>query len=129
MTYISKTGEVLYHEKTGFPQDIISLLEKAASQQFTMKLEFTKHALERAATYGCTKQLPAQINWADIHIFEIGIVDGVLDKVVARLNFDNKNDVVFVLSAGNRKVRTLWLNRKTDQHKTLDLSKYAIPAN
>ncbi len=127
MTYVPPAKETRYHVEKGFPKDVVTLLAKAASKKFIMQLEYSKHARDRARKYGCMTQLPTHINWADCEVFEVGIVGGVLDKVVARTEFDRDNDIILILNAANRKVRTLWLNRKDDQHDSLDLSVYATP--
>ena len=51
---------------------------------------------------------------------------GRVAKVVVRAELDDVNDVVLVLIPGPRewRVKTVWLNNRTDSHKTLDRSRY-----
>lgn len=57
---------------------------------------------------------------------EVSDVTGNWTKIVCRARFDADTDVIFALIPGRVwKVKTVWLNRKDDNHKTLDRSRYA----
>lgn len=53
---------------------------------------------------------------------------GPVTKILVRGQYDERNDIVMALVPqvdGTYFVKTVWLNRTTDTHKTLDRSKYA----
>ncbi len=60
-------------------------------------------------------------------IFELEVINGIPYKIAARKGFDKDNDLVIVLNRGDKRVVTLWLNRKDDSHSTLDKRAYARP--
>lgn len=121
-------NEKRYHVTKGFPQDIINILEKASSKKYMMTLEYTQHALKQAVIYGCVENLPKKISWKDCYVFEVAVVNDLLDKVVLRTSYDKNNDIILIINAANPRVRTLWINKKNDRrNEKIDLQKYDIP--
>lgn len=65
----------------------------------------------------------------DYYLYEVettfykGVVNVI--KGVVRTSYDDTYDISIVF--GVNKVRTAWINRKDDTHKTLDTSKYYRP--
>lgn len=55
---------------------------------------------------------------------EMNTARTVVLKQVWRQRLDYQRDLVLVIVAGGL-VKTVWINKKSDKHKTLDLSKYA----
>lgn len=92
-----------------------------------VELSYSKHAL-RAANDDRYGQIPLTpvLNLAHCQTIEVGTEGRRVRKVVVRTELDDDNDVVFVLIPGPAKwfVKTVWINRKTDSHKTLDRSRY-----
>ena len=56
------------------------------------------------------------------YIFETAYKKEKLTKVVFRTSFNDYDDISIVLSNGI--IVTAWLNRKTDNHETLNLNNY-----
>lgn len=112
----------LWHKDIRIPAEAYQQIK---AQPVDVVLSYTFHALEASQTdrYGKI-ELPATINWSDAEVVEIEVVAGKVFKVVARLHHDSKNDLVIVVLLNGYKVKTVWLNRKNDKHRTLDISKY-----
>lgn len=90
----------------------------------------TRHALERAVQKNIDLHRAgvAQLD-ASWQVFEVE-ADAALrrvTKVVARRPLGDGRDVVAVFALDSRAVVTLWPNRSTDRHATLDRSLYARP--
>ena len=88
-------------------------------------LNYTYHALDAARNdrYG-TIELPETINFGLVQLIELEVVDGKPFKAVIRQHHDSRNDLVIVVLLNGYRVKTVWLNRKNDRHRTLDRSKY-----
>lgn len=108
----------LYHKETGLP------LNKVSFQMGTVPLRYTRHAEEAARTdrYGFIK-LPKFVNTDRAEVVEVEVTYGKIDKVVYRANYSEEADIILVIGRGGV-VRTVWLNLKSDKHKTLDKSRY-----
>ena len=48
-----------------------------------------------------------------------------ITKVVYRQHYDSKHDLCLVINFTISRVITVWLNEKSDHHRTLDRSRYA----
>ena len=71
--------------------------------------------------------LPHSIPLSDFATVEVETKGRKVLKVVVRGSFDDCDDIVYVLipRGGNPWfVKTVWLNSKTDTHKTLDRQRY-----
>lgn len=54
--------------------------------------------------------------------FEVETNNGLVDKCVVRCEYDDNFDISIVFIKD--KIKTAWLNRKDDNHKTLNKEKY-----
>lgn len=119
----------LYHRQIGFPKNWIDLLPRNFSP-FDVKLKYGSHAREEAFSdrYGSI-QLPQSLSFKEggVKLFELEIKDGVVVKMGVRMHHDELNDIIVIFQPQDGFVRTVWLNRKDDSHKTLDASKYRKP--
>lgn len=110
--------ELLYHHTLGFPKHI-------ELPTFGYCLQYGTHAREEALQDRFGEiTLP---NFAELYraqIVEIGVVNNKLNKIVARQPHCENFDIVIVFLPHNGFVKTVWLNHKNDNHKTLDKSKY-----
>jgi hypothetical protein len=92
-----------------------------------VKLAWSNHALRarRDDRYGDIPQIPL-LNLGECRAVEVGMEGQRVAKIVVRAELDDDNDVVFVLIPRNPAylVKTVWINRRDDKHKTLDRSKY-----
>lgn len=72
--------------------------------------------------------IPATVEVNSNNIIEAEIFDGVVEKLVIRNYLTDLLDLVLVICKNNHKgvvLKTLWINKNDDTHKTLDKSKYA----
>lgn len=110
----------LYHSDIRLPARF-SLPNRAVA------LVWTNHAKRARLTdrYGVIEQFSI-LNLGLCQTIEVGMEAGRVRKVVVRTKYDDINDIVVVLIPGPSKwtVKTVWLNRSNDLHKTLDHSRY-----
>lgn len=57
-------------------------------------------------------------------IFEVEVVNHKVTKCVARAYYDDESDISIVIRPG--KICSVWKNKRTDMHFTLDTTKYEI---
>lgn len=55
--------------------------------------------------------------------FEIGVEDEEVIKYAVRVHLNDEDDMTVVIDKNNN-IRTAWLNRRDDVHRTLDTTKY-----
>jgi hypothetical protein len=118
-------SETLYHMELGFPTGF----RKPGGR---VPLEYSRHALEATLDdrYG---EIPVMkgINLDSLELFEMGVENGKVSKLAYRGHLDDKRDmcIVVIPKGPGQKwfVKTVWINLRSDQHKTLDESKYARP--
>ena len=86
---------------------------------------YTKHARESALTdkYGLII-LPKTYNIAKSDIIELEIKNNDINKLVIRIGYNDKYDLILVISFYTGMIKTVWLNKKDDNHYTLDKNKY-----
>jgi hypothetical protein len=118
------TGEVLYHKDVGFPDDIN--LPRGFNP--VMNLSYGSHARMEAMKdkYGEAK-LPHRIDVRKGETIEIGVTGKTVTKMVIRFSYDGTRDLIMVIIPASSFVKTVWFNLKSDQHRSLDKSKYADP--
>lgn len=86
-----------------------------------MELRYGRHALDRAAEKGIV--LPLKISLTLKSVVEIDLTEQE-PKYTIRVPYNHLNDAVFVVFKSGF-CKTVWLNRKTDRHGTLDKSRYS----
>ena len=86
---------------------------------------YSQHAKESALNdkYGIII-LPKSYNIAKSDIIELEINNNDISKLVLRTDYNDKFDLILVISFTTGLVKTLWLNRKCDLHDTLNKDKY-----
>lgn len=89
----------------------------------------SEYARNRAYEKGISIDEKTLSRWLENDIIEYKTVyykflNKLEERVVIRSNYDNKYDVVIVLNVKCHKIVTMWKNKRTDVHKTLNLSKY-----
>jgi len=112
---------MLYHKQIGLPVTV-----NKALGHYVCK--FTMHSLQACLNdrYGKVKP-PLEIDITAQNVVECEILGQSVAKVVIRQSYNETKDISLALIPdGNRAiVKTLWLNDKTDNHLTLDESKYS----
>lgn len=109
----------LYHKDIGFP--------KKMKFKEVFGLIPSQHALNEQASDRYGKFEMPDAFTADWMVIEIEVVNGALDKVVARKPIDDKRDIVMVFKPLAKLIKTVWINESNDLHKTLDKSAYSTP--
>ena len=110
----------LYHYKLGFP-DVVLPTDP-------LQLVYGNHARHAASgdRYGTIK-LPESVHIHTCQIIEMEVYYPRVVKLLLRLPYDEINDLCIVVLLKGNFVKTVWLNRKTDWHQTLDKGKYQLP--
>jgi len=111
---------MIYHRDLDFPQDL------DLKEGYIISPKYSRHSLMAAKEdkLGIIKP-PETITFSRRHIVEISTLDNIIvDKIVVRLNYDKKLDLVLVILLKNNICKTCWLNLKSDSHTTLKKEKY-----
>lgn len=117
----------LYHSEVFLP----TTAKSEAAKLVYSRLEWSQHA-KLELCYDEAGPLPAHVvpkcffgvAW---ELIELETTNGNPTKYVFRRNVINDRDLIIVLrpiDSSSALVVTCWTNRKTDNHKTLDRSKY-----
>ena len=112
----------LFHSDVYIPSRLLALCP-------TGKVEVTYgfHAQRSAKTdrYG-EILLPASLFLSRESVIEIETENGRIVKVLYRLPYSKKYNLCVAFIPGQNFVKTVWLNSTTDNHQTLDISKYSV---
>lgn len=113
--------ETLYHSSIRLPAGFIAPTGK-------VELRWTSHAKSECMKdrYAVIPQFKA-LTLKRFTVIEVGMLGGTVSKIVFRGRLDDTNDVVIVLIPNGSApwtVKTTWINKRSDSHKTLDASKY-----
>jgi len=110
----------LYHTNKGIPE---AILRKLPTQKF--QVCYSYHAQEARLTdrYGEAPEMKV-IDPQACKVIEVETIEGRIEKVVYRTSATNDLDICLAVLINKALVKTVWMNRKNDTHKTLDLSKY-----
>lgn len=108
----------LYHTDIFIPTDL--KLPKG-----TIFLNYSRHAKRAAISdrYGHIP-LPDAINLSDYKVIEVEVIEDEVTKVLYRGQLDEERDLCIVLIPSSSFVKTVWVNLRSDTHRTLDTSKY-----
>lgn len=115
----------LYHIDLGFPAG--SNLPVGGYE-----IHYTRHALTEAHNdkYG-QFVLPEFVVLDGSETFELEVVGGSSVKAVVRVRYDERMDLCLVLvpgsAPGHAVCKTVWLNERTDTHKTIKYGRYTRP--
>lgn len=112
---------MLYHTDLGFP-DSLELREG-----YYIEPKYSAHALKAAKEdrYGIIN-LPKTIEFSKKAIIEVETKDNVeADKIVVRIPYSGEDDLCLVILLDSKVVKTVWLNKRSDKHNTLDKNKYS----
>lgn len=108
---------MLYHTEIGLPN--VSLPEGL------IRLEYSRHAMEAATNdrYG-EIYLSSLLDTKEAKVIEISVENGIIEKILYRTRYNDSHDLCLVVIPGVNRVKTVWLNKRSDKHSTLDRSKY-----
>ena len=107
----------LYHVELGFPSDVVLM-------SGILDLTYSKHAIRASYDdrYGMMT-LPDVLDIKFAKIIEIEVENSKVVKSVYRSKYDKVLDIIIVVNYDGL-VRTVWFNKSSDRHQTLDVSKY-----
>ena len=111
-----------YHRDIGFPAGLRTRVRAGTG------LTYSHHARQAALDEGIdSTQLPAVLPPAFARIEVTVDAQRRIQKQVIRFKWDDVYDAVLVVLEDGF-VKTIWLNDRTDTHKTLRVERYARPA-
>ncbi len=119
-----RDATVRYHKDIGFPEDV--RLPPGTSQIIRLQYPHNAHAMQRADERKI-ERLPRAIDLANINLFEIWVIGRTVQKIVFRMEYDEKTDIVMSVMVPSGRVATMWLQDKNDHHRTLNRGLYADP--
>lgn len=111
----------LYHSDIRLPEGF-RLPARVVTLKWTRHAESARHN----DRYGEIPSIPL-VDLAQCRVIEVGMEGRKVRKVVVRTALDADNDIIFVLIPAGLDpwvVKTVWINRWDDTHRTLDHSKY-----
>lgn len=115
----------LYNIGVYYPHDVEVMVENAMKKRYEVVV--TRHAEYKIAELG----LPNNCYKAMLYgrIVEVEIEDGRVNKIITRLKnrYNSKEDLcAAILLEEDRiaKVKTIWINRINDSHKTIRIENY-----
>lgn len=112
----------LYHYQIGFPKDLKFEPLFGFNYSLHARLEAMKDR------FGKIDHFPQNFLPRTDKVVEAETdAFGKLVKIVFRKYYDAKFDLVIVLFVPTKTVKTMWLNARSDTHKTLDRSRYDKP--
>lgn len=131
----SKMNAKLYHTHLYLPEEFVAPLLGQ-----TRTLHYGRHAEDQAAfdLLGRVKRLPTHYRVVRDEIFEVEVTDNKVTKLGVRLTdgFTIANgrvdcDLILILTSCRNDpraffVKTVWLNKKSDRHRTLNPSRYSL---
>ena len=114
---------MLYNVATGIPKYV-----KGSVPTGIKEIKYSRHAENRFYDKNGHIQPPQFLNFAECALVEVTMIGNVVDKVVLRKGYNETHDLVaVVIPTSHKKVwfaKTVWLNHKTDNHSTLDKSRF-----
>jgi hypothetical protein len=110
----------LYHYQLGFPI--------AVNLPKRLKVRYSQHALRamKDDRYGLV-QLSEVLDLSAAKVIELELdANEAPIKIVIRLPLDAERDACLAIAVqGTLMVKTVWVNLRSDAHKTLNLSRYS----
>ena len=110
----------LYHSQKGIPEEV-----KKALPTKPMWLHYSRHAevARYNDRYGVAPELQ-QLDPALAQVIEVETENDRPVKVVYRTNVNPQYDLCLVTNIPTGLVRTVWMNKVSDTHQTLNYSRY-----
>lgn len=111
---------MLYHRRLGFPPNV-------AMPRGVHRIQFTQHAIDAAAD-DFIFDLPMYVDFSKSRVIEAAIENGKVCKVLVRVRGGENIHLVLALKIQEFSpliCKTLFVNDKRDNHKTLRRSAYA----
>lgn len=115
--YICMKATGTYHKDIFMP--------KISPPNIDVNLVYSGHAKSACYNdrYGIIRT-PRTINLSKTEVIELTVENGNPTKVLVRTSYNSNSDLCLVILLEKMLVKTVWLNSKSDNHKSLDRSKY-----
>ena len=114
----------LFHRDVWFPGRIVRQLAKLDGRR---PLEYSHHATKACQSdrYGRIPQLRS-LDMTNFEVVEVEEKNKQIVKLVGRIKFSENLDIVLAIMPrrGIMFVKTCWLNKTDDDHKTLRVNQY-----
>lgn len=111
---------MLYHKDLFVPEIV-----KKQLPQGKFELSYSEHAMQECQDGNGKIVPPKYLDTQYALPFEFEVNDGKLTKVLYKVGYNLVYNLIIVVIPDRFFVKTLWLNAKTDHHRTLDKSKYS----
>lgn len=115
----------LYNIGVYYPHDVEAMVENAMKKRYDVIV--THHAEYKIAKLGLPKNCYKAMLYG--RVVEVEIEDGRVNKIITRLKnrYNSKEDLcaaILLEEDGIAKVKTIWINRIDDSHKTIRMENY-----
>jgi len=118
----------LYNRAVYWPDHVADAVQELVGSFETHECQYSQHARDEAENdrYGriC---LPPRIQITHKDVFEVQIIRHQIHKFLIRVPFDKTRDLIFVLlnrAPGKLFCKTVWINKRSDTHRTLRRENY-----
>lgn len=116
-----------YHVKIGFPASV-----KIPSGRIPIDITDRAHVSNRLSDLQiATLPSGVDLSWSCAQIFEISVAHGEVWKFGVRIPLGcaeaPSDDLCMIFAWPSKRLITLWLNHSSDDHKTLNRSRYIDP--
>lgn len=107
----------LYHKEVYWPFK--------NTPQGVWAVTYSNHAIQAASDdrYGRIPLAPT-IDLSSLELFEIETKDNKIVKIVGRARLDATRDICYAILVANKLVKTVWVNLRSDKHRTLRKEQY-----
>lgn len=110
----------LYHADVRLPEGFVAPTHR-------VELKWTRHSdtARMDDRYGEIKRFKTA-TLGRLEVIEVGMIQGQVAKILFRGRYTDELDVCMVLLPGKTfwTVKTVWINERSDEHRTLDTSRY-----
>jgi hypothetical protein len=115
---------MIYHKDISLPRRIRGMVPTGVKSIY-----YSRHAGQEFYDKNGKIEPPSQLDFSTCDIVEVTTYGEKIDKLVLRKEYNDTHDLVVVLVPyeNNKKnwfAKTVWLNSKTDTHKTLDVNRF-----
>lgn len=114
---------MIYHKDVFLPRRIVGLVPKGIKE-----LVYSRHAKQEFKDKNGQISPPTHLDFAYATLVEVTTAGKLVTKLVMRKEHDADHDVVLVMLPTESKkhwwVKTVWLNKKNDNHSTLQKNRF-----
>ena len=115
-----------YHKKIYFPEKDIAGILSLINNLNKEKWQYTKHSIDKIYSLANISDILNYIKYLTLDfndLFEYYTEDDSICKLVFRFNYNDNQDIIFVVS-DKKNIITIYLNDRGDKHCTLNKNIY-----